>query len=123
MTDEKDSNPFLDALPPAVRAAVLAKNDDALEQALLQMPRDEAEALARWLVLAGVLEKAGPEQRAAPEPRPQTPTPTPAPSPWPAAVARALATGNPDRVYEALADLPPALADQLYVQLKEQGLL
>ena len=77
MTEQKDSNPFLDALPPAVRDAILARDNQSLEQALLQMPRDEAEALARWLVLGGVLEKASPEQRAVPQPRPQTPTPAP----------------------------------------------
>ena len=116
MSEQPESDPFLDALPPAVRAAILARDNDALERALLQMPRDEAEALARWLVVAGVLQKASPEQRAAP------PGPA-AQSPWPATVARALATGNRDRVYEALADLPPEVADQLYLQLQEQGLL
>ena len=35
----------------------------------------------------------------------------------------ALATGNRDAVYEALAELPPEMADALYVQLQEQGLL
>ena len=114
MSEQSESDPFLDNLPPAVRAAIQARDDAALERALLQMPRDEAEALARWLVVAGVLQKATPEQRAAPPP---------AQSPWPPTVARALATGNRDRVYEALADLPPEVADQLYIQLQEQGLL
>ena len=119
MTEPQTGNPFMDALPPAVRAAILAQDEHALEQALLQMPRPEAEALARWLVVAGVLVEGRPDHAA--------PAPTPAPaapaSPWPPTVARALATGNRDRVYEALADLPPEMADQLFVQLQAQGLL
>jgi hypothetical protein len=38
-------------------------------------------------------------------------------------VARALASGNTDAVYEALAELLPEEADRLYALLQEQGLL
>ena len=119
MTEPQTSNPFLDALPPAVRAAIQAQDEQALEQALRQMPRPEAEALARWLVVAGVLVEGQPDHAA---PSPQAPPASPA-SAWPPTVAQALATGNRDRVYEALADLPPEVADPLYIQLQEQGLL
>jgi len=123
MTESPASNPFMDALPPAVRAAILAHDEQALEKALQQMPGPEAEGLARWLVIAGVLVEGQPDNaQPVQPPAPQTAPAAPA-SPWPPAVARALATGNRDRVYEALADLPPELADALYVKLQEQGLL
>jgi len=119
MTESPASNPFLDALPPAVRAAILAHDEQALEKALQQMPGPEAEGLARWLVIAGVLVEGQPDNA-----QPVQPSASAAPaSPWPPAVARALATGNRDRVFEALADLPPEMADALYVKLQEQGLL
>jgi hypothetical protein len=128
MSPADEINPLVEALPPAVRAAVLAQDNAALVAALRQMPRAEAEALARWLLKAGILEERG---KASPDivedaPLPSVAAPSAAPppaSPWPATVARALASGNRDAVFEALADLPPEIADALYVQLQEQGLL
>ena len=117
MSAPDDQSSFLDSLPPGVRAALQAQDMQALDLALHQLPSDEAEALVRWLVLAGVLVKRTEadldvEQRTALLP------PVVA-----AALARAQATGNTDVVYEALATLPPEEADRLYGQLQEQGLL
>ncbi len=111
-TDD-DGNPFFDALPPAVRAAIEAQDVQALDLALRAMPRDEAEALARWLVIAGVLVQRSEveldaEQRAAY---------------YPPAVAAALASGDADAIFAALAELPEDEADRLYEQLHEKGLL
>jgi len=115
-------NPLVEALPPAVRAAVLAQDIQALDLALRQMPRDEGEALARWLVTAGILEERTDNDLDREQARAYG-TPEQQPAPWPPAVTRALAAGNTDRVYEALAELMPEEADRLYAQLKEQGLL
>ena len=113
MADAQSDNPFMASLPPGVRAALHAQDVQALDLALRQLPRDEAEALARWLVAAGVLVQRtdgdlDQEQRAAQ---------------WPPTVAVALASGNPDAVYAALADLPPEEADRIFAQLQQQGLL
>jgi hypothetical protein len=118
MSESEDSNPFMDALPPDVRAAVLAQDTEALEAALRQMPYGEAEALARWLLVAGVLEPGDGQDAApalAPKPRPF--------ANYPPKVAAALASGNVDAVYAALAELMPEQADRLYEQLKQEGLL
>ena len=122
MSASDNRNPLVEALPPAVRAAVQAQDIQALDLALRQMPTAEAEALARWLVTAGILEERtgadlDDEQRAAYREFGER---SPA---WPPTVAKALASGNRDAVFEALADLPPEVADPLYVQLQEQGLL
>jgi hypothetical protein len=55
MTAPNDSNEFMASLPRAVRAALEAQDVQALDLALRALPRDEAEALGRWLVVAGVL--------------------------------------------------------------------
>jgi hypothetical protein len=113
MPPPDNDNPLVEALPPAVRAAVQAQDMQALDQALRQMPRDEAEALARWLVIAGILVKGTEPDRVA-DPRLAN---------YPPAVAQALSSGNPDAVYAALAELPNEQADRLYEQLKQEGLL
>ena len=121
-SESDDRNPLVEALPWAVRAAVLAEDIQALDLALRQMPKDEAEELARWLVTAGILVQRSEgeldkEQEDAYREIEQPP------AAWPPSVATALATGNTDKVYEALAELLPEEADRLYAQLKEQGLL
>ena len=122
MTTPEESNPLIDALPFAVRAALLAEDIQALDLALRQMPRDEAEALAAWLVQAGILrQRVDAELDREQEQAYQTVEQQPAD--WPPSVARALATGNTDKVYEALAELLSEEADRLYAQLHEQGLL
>ena len=113
MTTDEAGNPILDALPPAVRAAVEAQDMPALDLALGQMPRAEAEGLAHWLVVTGILVEHQPGALAAERPQ----------SDYPPAVAKALASGNTDAVYNALAELPPEQADKLYAQLQQQGLL
>jgi hypothetical protein len=89
---------------------------------LRQMPKDEAEELARWLVTAGILvqRSEGDLDKEQEDAYREIEQPAAA---WPPSVARALATGNTDKVYEALAELLPEEADRLYAQLKEQGLL
>jgi hypothetical protein len=111
-----DQSSFLASLPAAVRAALQAQDVQALDLALRQMPSDKAEALARWLLMAGVLVKRTEadlevEQRTAFLP------PVVA-----AALAQAQASDT-DVLYEALATLPPDEADRLYAQLQEQGML
>jgi acetyl esterase/lipase len=111
MAAPNDSNDFMASLPPAVRAALEAQDVQALALALCALPRDEAEALARRLVVAGVLvERAEAEvdlgHRFAY---------------LPPAVARAVTSGNTDAVYAALAALPAEHADRLYTQLQQQG--
>ena len=131
--DEKDSNPFMDALPPAVRAAIEAHDTRALEAALRQMPYAEAEGWAQWLLTAGVLEEGTPDEPAQPS-TPAEPEPArsnqlaqsatdPRFAGYPPAVAAALATGNVDAIYAALAELLPAHADRLFEKLKQDGLL
>ena len=112
-----DRNSFLASLPPGVRAALEAQDVQALDLALHQLPTDEAEALVRWLVMAGVLVK---QTEADLEVEQRTAFLPPVVA---AALAQAQASGNTDVVYEALATLPPEEADQLYMQLQEQGLL
>jgi len=117
MASSDSSNPLVESLPPAVRAAVLAQDEQALQRALLQMPRAEAEALAKWLVVAGILVQStgaavDVEQR-----------PVQYPPGVAAALAAARADGNLDHVYEALAELPNDEADRLYALLQQQGLL
>ena len=124
MEEPNKLNPLVEALPPAVRAAVVAQDIQALDLALRQMPRDEAQALARWLVTAGILEERGEDDLDREQEQAyRTIENRPSASAWPPAVAKALASGNTDRVYEALAELLPEDADRLYMQLKEQGLL
>jgi hypothetical protein len=113
MSAAEEDNPILDALPPAVRAAVEAQDIQALDLALRRMPREEAEALAHWLAVAGILVQRQPGELDAEQRRAY----------WPPAVANALASGNTDAVYAALAELPPEQADKLYAQLQQQGLL
>jgi hypothetical protein len=111
MAAPNDSNEFMASLPRAVRAALEAQDVQALDLALRALPRDEAEALGRWLVVSGVLverteAEVDLEQRFA-YLRP--------------AVARAVTSGNTDAVYAALAALPAEHADRLYTQLQQQG--
>jgi hypothetical protein len=122
MADPKDNNPFLDALPPDVRAALLAQDVNALEAALRQMPYHEAEALTRWLVVAGVLEP-GEGQNAPPASSDAPMVETRPFAEYPPGVAAALVSGNVDAIYAALAELMPDHADRVYAQLKQQGLL
>jgi hypothetical protein len=122
MNEPDNDNPLVEALPLAVRAAVLAEDIQALDLALRQMPRDEAEALARWLVTAGILKQRTEDDLDVEQAQAYREV-EPRPSAWPPSVARALASGNTDKVYEALAELLPEEADRLYAQLQEQGLL
>lgn len=108
-----DDGTFLDSLPPAISAAVKAQDIQALDLALRQMPRREAEAMTAWLVKAGILVQRSEadlerEQWAAY---------------YPPNVVSALDSGNIDAVYAALAELPPEEADRLYELLQQQGLL
>lgn len=117
MNSAEGDDSFFDTLPPAVSAALQEQDIQALDLALRQMPRDEAEALARWLVKAGVLVQRSKadldsEQRSARS--------SPA---YPPAVAAALESGNIDAVYSALSELPPDQADRLFESLQQQGLL
>ncbi len=100
-------------LPPAVAVALMTQDIQALDLALRQMPRDEAEALAGWMVSVGLLV----ERTQADLDREQLA------AYYPPAVAAALASGNVDDVYAALSELPPDEADRLYEQLQQQGLL
>jgi hypothetical protein len=100
-------------LPPAVAAALEAQDIQALDLALRQMPRDEAEALAGWMVSVGLLV----ERTQADLDREQLS------AYYPPGVAAALASGNVDEVYAALSELPPDVADRVYEQLQQQGLL
>jgi hypothetical protein len=118
MASSESSNPLVESLPPAVRAAVLAQDEQALERALLQMPRAEAEALAKWLVVAGIL-----VQSTGAEVNVEQPAVVQYPPAVAAALAAARADGNLDHVYEALAELPNEEADRLYALLQQQGLL
>jgi ABC-type phosphate/phosphonate transport system substrate-binding protein len=115
MPEPDEREQFLASLPVPVRLALKAQNAQALETALLRMPPDEAEALMRWLVAAGVV-------RVTDEPatRPETERPMPD---LPPAVAEALASGNTDAVYAALAEMPPDQADKIFENLRQQGLL
>ena len=123
MTDEPDNrNPLVEALPLAVRAALLAEDIQALDLALRQMPTDEAEALAGWMVSVGILKQRSDDDLDVEQEQAYQAL-EPHSAAWPPAVARALASGNRDAVFEALAELPPEVADALYVQLQEQGLL
>ncbi len=106
-------NVYSGTLPPAVSAALKAQDIQALDLALRQMPRDEAEALAGWMASVGLLVERteadlDQEQRSAY---------------YPPAVAQALASGNVDAIYAALSELPPDEADRLYERLQQQGLL
>src|SRR5579859_1089910 len=118
MASSESNNPLVESPPPAVRAAVLAQDEQALEQALLQMPRAEAEALAKWLVVAGILVQSTGAQVNVEQPAVVQYPPGVA-----AALAAARADGNLDHVYEALAELPNEEADRLYALLQQQGLL
>jgi hypothetical protein len=55
MAAPNDPTEFMASLAPAVRAALEAQDVQALDLALRALPRDEAEALGRWLVVSGVL--------------------------------------------------------------------
>lgn len=122
MSELDDDNPFVAAMPMAVKAALLAQDVQALDLALRQMPRDEAEEIMRGLMQAGILVQRN-EEALEDEQGQAYRALEPHPSDWPPAVAKALATGNIDRIYEALAELMPEEADRLYLQLKDQGLL
>jgi Cdc37 C terminal domain len=122
MSASENRNPLVEALPLAVHAALMAQDIQALDLALREMPKDEAEALARWLVTAGILEQRT-EADLDIEQHEAYRTIEQQPAAWPASVAAALASGNTDAVYEALAELLPEEADRLYALLQEQGLL
>jgi hypothetical protein len=101
------------ALPPDVIAARLAQDIQGLDLALRQMPRDEAKALAGWMVSVGLLVERteadlDQEQFA---------------GYLPPAVAVALASGNVDATCAALSELPLSEASRLCERLQQQGLL